>query len=360
MGRFWKRELAAKTFSLLGIGALLRRLPAWQGLLTLGYHRIGDGRSSLFDAELCEADADTFDAQVRFLKRHTDLVGATDLPRVLKERRGRHALITFDDGYRDNYEIAYPILRRHGAPAIFFITTGFLDAPRPSWWDEIAWMVRCSRRKEIQPGRWLPMPIRFDEPGRDRAIKCLLQVYRMLPGPDTEPYLDFLADETGSGRCPASAATATWMTWDMVREMHAAGMGFGGHTVNHPYLPRVSLKEREAEIAGCARRLSEELGGDMRFFSYPHGGPQSFSPETAACLRRHAVLAAFNYPGGFASCARDWHPYNIPRFAPGREVSMSLFRAVVTLPQVFAGTQQGPTNRFAATRPLLSRVPAPS
>ena len=53
-------------------------------------------------------------------------------------------MITFDDGYVDNYELAFPVLKANDAKGVFFVATGFIDEPRLAWWDEIAWMIRSS------------------------------------------------------------------------------------------------------------------------------------------------------------------------------------------------------------------------
>ena len=125
-------------------GALLHQLNLWQGLLALAYHRIGLPSGSLFDHGLWSATPAGFEAQLRSLKRNCDVVGTGDIEQALKERKGRFALITFDDGYRDNYEVAFPILKSQGLSAAFFVTTGFVDKPRLSWWDEVAWMVHTT------------------------------------------------------------------------------------------------------------------------------------------------------------------------------------------------------------------------
>ena len=93
------------------LGAILR----WSGVLCLNYHRIGDASASHFDWGLWSAGADAFEDQVRFLESHCNLIGPGDLPDVLARGKGRFVLLTFDDGYRDNYEIAFPILKRHNA-----------------------------------------------------------------------------------------------------------------------------------------------------------------------------------------------------------------------------------------------------
>src|SRR3954463_14856710 len=175
-----RRAVAASALERSGLGALLRVAPAWRGLLALTYHRIGTPGDEPLDRAMWDATLEEFDAQAGFLARNFDVVGPEDVgPRPA----GRHVLITFDDGYRDNYTHALPILRAHGATATFFLTTGFLDRPRLSWWDEIAWMVRTS--------------------GGDGAeIPALLDRVKALPGTQREDWLDRLGATTGAGRAP--------------------------------------------------------------------------------------------------------------------------------------------------------------
>src|SRR5215467_11233170 len=114
-----KREQAAHILHASGLGWLLRRLKTWNGVLVINYHRVGKGSNSLFDRGLWSATPEDFDAQVRFLKEHYEIIGADDLDKVARTRYGRYVQITFDDGYRDNYEYAYPILKSHGVSATF-------------------------------------------------------------------------------------------------------------------------------------------------------------------------------------------------------------------------------------------------
>jgi peptidoglycan/xylan/chitin deacetylase (PgdA/CDA1 family) len=328
-----KHELQVLAFAGSGLGMLCRRVQTWRGLLALAYHRIGDGSRSLLDRGMWSATPGAFEAQVRFLKRHFDLIGPADLAQALGNGRGRHVLITFDDGYRDNYEWAFPILRSHGVGAIFFVSTGFLDRPRLAWWDEIAWMVRTSTRSHVAARPWLPAPVALDEPDRERAVRALVNRYKTLPGDATSAYCDCLAEATGSGRATGSHADAVWMTWDMVREMAAAGMGIGGHTVNHPVLAQLPHEQQEEEIAGCRARLEAELGQPMTCFSYPVGNSQAFNADTRTCLEAHGVQFAFSYKGAVRLHHRD--PYDIRRLAVDADASVRRFRAVVTLPQVF-------------------------
>jgi len=331
-----KEAIATRLLCRTGLRFLLERAIRWSGVLALNYHRVGNGNQSPFDRGLWSADADAFTNQIRFCKSQLDVITPDDLPQVLTHGSGRYALITFDDGYRDNYEIAFPILKAEGVPATFFITTGFVDAPQLPWWDEIAWMVRTSRQERVELPRWIPAPISFDEPEREEAVRTLLRAYKAMPAESTGCYLDAVAEATRSGRCDASGVgRGLWMDWAMLREMRASGMTVAGHTVTHPVLARTSIKRQREEILGCGARLAEEMGEPMRYFSYPIGKPGSFDGVTQDCLREAGVRYAFSYYGGFRRFG-DWNNYDVRRVAVETYLTADWFRSIVSLPQFLA------------------------
>lgn len=333
-----KKKIAAIILCKSGLRPLLARLDRWNGILCLNYHRIGDTLHSTFDRQLWSATTADFDRQMLFLKRHFDIAHPEDLEMLQAQRRGRHVVVTFDDGYRDNYDHAFPVLKAHGIPATFFVSTGFLDAPRLAAWDEIAWMVRSSPERGLPPGKWFGEDIRFDEPHRERAVRRLVARYKQLSEDEVAGFLDHLAERTRSGRFPAAQAGDCWMTWDMVRTMHAAGMRIGGHTVNHPVLAHLPHARQQQEIHGCAERLKDELGMPMTIFSYPFGYVGTFNEETRACLREQGVQVAFSFYGGFRDFRRPgpWDPYDIPRQSVERSAGLDMFRAKITFPHLFA------------------------
>lgn len=310
-------------------GAVVR----WKGIVGLNYHRIGDGRRTIFDRGLYSATAEAFDGQVRWLKTNFDVIAPREVDTAVRAKRGRHVIVTFDDGYADNHEHAFPILKSHGVPGTFFIATGFIDEPRLPWWDEIAWMVRTSKRSGVEMPAFLDAPVSFDEPERERAVRALLRAYKKLPDSITTQFLDAAGRATGTGRPPADVVDlrTIWMTWDMIREMHAGGMTIGGHTAHHPVLSRLSREKQAKEIAMCERRLKEELGIPMTTFSYPVGTLDAFNSESRACLRERGVHTAFSYYGGMRRL-RDWDQYDIRRIAIEQDTSFDEFRAMVMFP----------------------------
>jgi O-antigen/teichoic acid export membrane protein/peptidoglycan/xylan/chitin deacetylase (PgdA/CDA1 family) len=348
-------ERVASAIDRSGLGAVLARVPTWRGVLVLCYHRIGVPAPDAHDTALWSATQDEFDHQLSFLKRRADVVSGDDLPAALEARRGRHIALTFDDGYRDNYELAYPVLRANGLSAVFFLATGFLDRPRLAWWDEIAWMVRSSPHTELQPGEWLSAPVPFDELGHEAAVLALASAYLRLDESNTEAFLDWLGRASGSGRADPTLAGSTWMTWDMVREMRHGGMVFGAHTVDHPVLARCSVARQRREIAGSVARIGDELGEAPALLSYPIGSRSSFDERTLACAREAGITHAFSLYGDYQRTGR-LDPLDIPRTYVGRSRSPARFRASVTLPRLFAR----PIASVATTDPPVAPDPSPT
>jgi peptidoglycan/xylan/chitin deacetylase (PgdA/CDA1 family) len=285
--------------------------------------------------------------QLHTLARHAEVIEPDQLIETMSAKTGRRVLITFDDGYRDNYEIAFPLLRQHRLFATFFLTTGFLDQPRAPWWDEIAWMVhnagdktpagdkRPAGRASQPCHELLPAGVSLFGVDRDASIAALVARYKTLPDGEGERFLEQLAQKSGCGRCSTSEARDLWMTWEMAREMHSAGMSIGGHTVTHPVLARLPPERQKEEITTCARRLAEELPVAMRWFAYPVGGHDTFTDVTQALLRDCGVELAFSFYGDYARPSQ-WEPLDVPRIHVGPGFTPTLLRATVLMPRIFA------------------------
>ncbi len=330
-----KREFAAGLLDLAAIRPAVRLAPAWNGILVLNYHRIGDAAATPFDPDLFSATADAFDRQCRFLARELDVIGLDQLDDALDTGAGRFAMITFDDGYRDNAELALPILRAHRLPATFFIATSFLDNPHLAWWDEIAWMVNHATATSLPPGPWSNTPLSLAPTAAAMTIRALLRCYKRLPANEATALVDELARLTGAGRFDGDAS-ALWMTWEMARELHASGMAIGGHTVSHQLLSRLPLDQQAAEIAGSRDRIAHEIGVPPTGFAYPVGKPGAFTADAKRLLAEHGFTAGFAFDGGYQTFTTV-DRFAIPRAHVGYTMSDAAFRALVRLPRLFAG-----------------------
>jgi peptidoglycan/xylan/chitin deacetylase (PgdA/CDA1 family) len=324
---------AAELLAVTGGLGVLERLPAWRGVLVLNYHRIGDPEASSLDRGLFSATPAQFDAQMRHLAARADVIPLEHVPAVLETGRGRKVVLTFDDGYRDNHEHALPVLLRYGLPATFFLATGFLDQPSLSWWDEAAWLLRQSTVSTLPgvPGVLPETPL-DDDAARERAISAVVETYKRLPAARAELLLSRVRD---AALAPPYDGPALWMTWDMARDLRDAGMGVGGHTVDHPVLANVDDDRLVRELDGCASRLLDELGVQMTTFAYPVGRSESFDQRSVDHLRRRGVRIACTFDGGHAQPGRT-DLLRLPRASVTADMSLPSVRLRTALPQRFA------------------------
>ena len=330
-----KTELASQMLQRSGIGSLLRKTSGHRGFIAFNYHRIGWPDPSELDHGVFSATPDNFQRQLNFLRNNCDVIGPEDIADLPRRGRGNYAMITFDDGYRDNYETAFPLLKAAGLKATFFVTTGFMEGTHLSWWDEIAWMVRHCQKTAIGPMAMLPRAIAVDHSNSQDAIDRLLAIYKKMESEATAAFMNELAEKTGSGRAPEALAHQTWMTWDMIREMRDSGMAIGGHTVTHPILSRMPRVKQNLEIAGCAAAIEQQLGQPMKLFSYPRGKPDAFNDDTRACLVDAGVQYAFTYYGGM-NRDESMDNFDVRRVPVESDTVFENFEAMVTLPGIFA------------------------
>lgn len=336
--------------------ALLLRPARPSTLLVLAYHRITGDRGVPFDESLCTTTPEALDRQLAWLKRRYEIIGADDIEEARSARAGNYALVTFDDGYRDNFENALPVLLARGVQATFFVATGFIDNPGPAWWDEIAWMVAHSSRKRVPATRWFgEMALR---PNHRRAIVQLQETCKRLAPSQTQPFLDCLAEVTGSGRCETAYAQDLWMTWDMVRQLHDAGMEVAGHTHTHPCLSNLSAAAQQFEISRSQHKVSEHVGKRPVCFAYPFGSPQAFNETTRACLSRLGVRFAFSLYGGRSQFDKRWDRLDIPRVGVTSRMALARLQLESGSPSLVASARRlrrgfarpGPTNRLGVAR----------
>ncbi|MDN5849591.1 MAG: polysaccharide deacetylase family protein [Nitrococcus sp.] len=222
---------------------------------------------------------------------------------------GRAVAITFDDGYRDNYEVALGILLELNLSATFFISSGFLDGGR-MWNDTVIETVRRLPESELsfEPCDIRELPLRSIEQRRE-AIHQLVSELKYRPLAQRQKLCETLAarlDETLPG---------LMMSREQVRGLHQAGMEIGAHTVHHPILKQLAPAAARAEIEQSKHALEAILGEPVRLFAYPNGkAGQDFGPEHAAMVAELGFEAAVTTDCGTADAGTN--PYHLPRFTP--------------------------------------------
>ncbi len=263
----------------------------------LCYHRVVDRVEPGLFPEVVSAGPAMFDEHLDLIAQDHSFVSLGDVAYWLDGRASlppRAALVTFDDGYLDNYQLAFPILRRRGLPAVFFVATGHMDTGELLWWDRASAVITAASGVEAD----LPLlgPVTLPEPGERTSLALRwVAAAKALPDAARSEALDALASSS-PGRPVASQRVA--MSWDQAREMADAGMEFGGHTRSHPILSRMSPESARRDIADGLARIREELDREVIGFAYPNGGRADFDPGHKQMLADLGVRLAFSLVTG--------------------------------------------------------------
>lgn len=286
----------------LGLAEALARGPARP--LILGYHRIVDD----FEGE-ARNEMPSMLTSTEMFERHLDVVGqhfrfATldEIGERLASGRPfteRVAAVTFDDGYRDNYEHAFPILKRKGIPAAVFVVTGLVDQPYWQIHDKLFHLVSKAYSAWDDPRRELTgllnglgLPAGHLLRSRTATSAPVATVSALLPDlsvANIRRVMSALEASVGNGfhNVPLS------LTWAQIEEMHRAGITIGSHTEHHISLPAESVETVIAELEGSKRAIESHTGARVEHFAYPGG---QFTPRDVELLERTG------YRFGYTAC----------------------------------------------------------
>jgi peptidoglycan/xylan/chitin deacetylase (PgdA/CDA1 family) len=305
-----------------------------RSLTVVNYHRIDDPFRNGFDSfkPNVSATPEDFDRQLEYLATWFNVVSFSDVVRWL-EGQGKlppyAALITFDDGYLDNYVSALPLLRKHNLPALIFLTTGHIGADTPFYWDLAAYCFSHTRHDHVtfpdgHVESW------SDQEQLDRVSKKWVEQMKALPQAEKQKYVENLPAALGVS-LPSGFFQSLMMDWDQVRKMQKGGIEFGAHTISHPILTRISLEEARAEIVGSKARIEEELGESVQGFAYPNGQESDFNSELEKIVADSGIQAAFtllNGPTSQNTVKRN--PYTIRRIFISYRHTLPVFATLLS------------------------------
>lgn len=157
-----------------------------------------------------------------------------------------NVIITFDDGYRDNYEYAFPILKKFSIPAIFFISTGFIEKQYLMWIDIVSEHVRINKLPISESTKLRTAIKSLPLTERTALVKTLVE-----------------SDETMLNDSP--------MSWEQIKEMSDAGMIIGDHTINHIICGNETEQYVVTELTNSQKLLQSKTGITPEMFAYPDG-----------------------------------------------------------------------------------------
>jgi peptidoglycan/xylan/chitin deacetylase (PgdA/CDA1 family) len=315
-------------------GATLDEVPI------LAYHRILDSWTEHdypFDLDLISASREDFKWQMQFVAEHYSPITFATLIESLKTRSKlppRPIIVTFDDGFDDNFHVAFPVLKDLKMPATFFISTGYIDQARTFWFD---WLHYLGKQA-------LPVcGLRFGDFECARttaektagAIDALFAYAKRLPDAALRSNLQTLETDLGVAYPPRGFPQSFPLTWDQVREMSAGGMEFGSHTVSHPILANLSSEALAAEMVQSKLQIEKQIGEPTEILSYPNGDAKAFDAKVIAAAKRAGYYLGASYLNGTNHISRLEH-FSLKRLHVERYTTRDDFTGMLSMPEILA------------------------
>lgn len=280
-----------------------------QKLQVFIFHRIPPRHDELLPGE---PSAEQFDWMVSFISRNYTVMTFGEATARLRSGTlpPASACITFDDGYLDNATVAYPILKKYGVPATFFIATSFSDGGR-MWNDNIIEAVRHAKQDKLDLERFgLGTHPTGTSAERKQTIQNILQSLKYRPHSERQTTAAEIAEASNLSDHPE-----LMMSRQDIRMLAGGGMEIGAHTHTHPILYSLPDAEAEHEIVHGKAALEALLDQAVISFAYPNGNTRTDMRQThLGMIEKAGFQAAATTDWGVATI--DTNPYLIPRFTP--------------------------------------------
>ncbi len=325
---FPSRALRTAVFSLIEATQVWRIVDSTAPRILL-YHGVTKERQDgIFNYRGKFIDTDAFAQHVTWLQERYEIVPLANLVATRSGSRSTRAqiAITFDDGYRNNYTNAFPVLRDAGAPATFFITTDFVDRLMPLPVDRIESCIDRASVKTLRIGATT-----YNISSREQKVSTDMELRRRMKRLDRDSANSLLEELESScaSRLQDSLAESPYapMNWDEIEEMESAGMTFAAHTCTHPILSMLTKEEAREEIRTSQEMLARHVR-PLPIFAYPNGGTSDYNDDTVAELKDAGFTAALTTRPAFVSTTDT--PFELPRLTMDGANDISRTRLILS------------------------------
>lgn len=281
---------ASNHVCILDAYAFLRRKLIKSQIVILMYHRVSPIRDIW---SLKPLSPQSFERQIRYFYENYNILPLDELAMYIEKGKSlpeKTAVITFDDGYKDNYLYAYPILKKYHLPATIFLTTGSIGTGNLFWWDKVSYIIHHTNLGQLNLGGFGSYSLK-SELERFQASSTIIERLKNQPGEKRNLLIEKLL-AISCVEIPLDLGKGLILSWDDIREMSNDGISFGAHTVNHPILSNSSLSQAELEIVMSKEAIEMNIGQQVKAFSYPNGGIGDFNAEIVELVKKNGFTCA--------------------------------------------------------------------
>ena len=259
-----------------------------RGVLVLYYHRINSIQDDPF--ELCVSE-ENFDSQMKYIVEHYNVVKFTDCWNATS----KGVVVTFDDGYADNFEKAMPILEKYQIPFTVFVSTGQLMNNGIMWWDELyELLVKQNRNEYIEISDDI-FGCSWKTNSYEHKLNCYYAIHKLMNHyisiEKKDEWLNQLRIQVGAEDYGKDYAMLTSMQLEELSKNDLVTIG--GHTVSHMSLGKLPIDRQEIEIRENLRMLEEIISEKITAFSYPFGREGvDMNDYTLDLLKKYGIVKA--------------------------------------------------------------------
>jgi peptidoglycan/xylan/chitin deacetylase (PgdA/CDA1 family) len=326
------RNAAKKAFVASGALGFAHKLAAPAAVI-LRYHSIQDRPEQFANTIGCDSIHATsiFERHIELIARRFNAVSLDDIALFLKGEKilpQKAVAITFDDGYKDNFHFAAPILSRFGIPATFYVLVGAVDRSKAPWYCMLRhafWTARNQNWTDPTSGTVHDLT---DSRTREAAFMDAAGICAKSSPSAREDLVQNAARSLEPEPFPNESGLM--MTWDDARTLAKSGHIVGSHTMTHPNVAHVSTHDAHSELTDSKLKLEQELGTPVKHFSYPHPALNpSWNESTLKITEELGYATAVTTTVG--AVRSDARPLAIPRTYIPREESEFLWHLERTL-----------------------------
>jgi peptidoglycan/xylan/chitin deacetylase (PgdA/CDA1 family) len=247
-----------------------------------------------------------FESHVLFLTRHFKVIAFSELLRLWKsggwDSGSRYCVITFDDGWIDTYQCAFPILQRHRIPATVFLPTAFIGTREWFWPEILGWLSTAMMQRDHGKRQAIVASLRQSFSWLGQVTEDLLRgdsdsVIECCKAQDQE-HIDACLKQWVAVMNLSLPSDRLLITWEEAREMYLAGVEFGSHSVSHRIMTKLSRKAILSEARDSLASLRQQGLNPIPVFCYPNG---SWLAEVAECVEAAGYQAATTTEFGYES-----------------------------------------------------------
>jgi peptidoglycan/xylan/chitin deacetylase (PgdA/CDA1 family) len=328
--KFWPKKryikyLTAHLIYITGLLSLWAKIKLRNKAVILMYHRVLSRNEMLenYSQDGIVVKRETFEKHMKYIKNNFKILSLSEFVEHFQKRipfETKSCLITFDDGWKDNFQNAYPILRENGITSIIFLTTDFIGSYKQFWQERLAKLLYSLYDRTLRDKRFLEkaqkkfqnkedLEIFIGNDGKDLEdkISVFIAFQKRKESSKIEEEIDFLrqllemaVEESPNGQ--------RFLNWDEIGIMAEDGIAFGSHGKSHNILLQAERAEILKEILESKVLIENKLGKGVISFSYPNG---DFTEDVVAMVKNNGYKVAFGTGNGFVSIDDD--PFKLRR-----------------------------------------------